>query len=113
MKNWYKKAQEEAWKKYVSTYGDAKIFHVDGNYVRNNIEVEFTLGGHGFRYKFIPKDEIWIEKLENKADMDSNLIHEMIERSLMKDYGTPYEEAHNYAAQKEQKVREVNVEKEK
>ena len=113
--NWYKTAQEKEnesrWKKVTGKAGDAKICHVDGNYVRSNLEIEYCLGGHHYRYDFIPEDEIWIENLPSKFDMDCNLLHEVYERLQMKKNGLGYEEAHEKASAKEKEYRETRGKK--
>lgn len=104
--NWYRIAQESKWKRQVGMVGDVKIFHVDGNYVRSDLEVEFCLGGHHYRWDFIPEDEIWIENLPSKFDMECNLLHETYERLQMKENGMGYEKAHSKASQKEKEFRQ-------
>src|SRR5215813_9804823 len=37
------------------------VILVDGRAVRTAFDLNFTLGGHGFRYHFIPRSEIWID----------------------------------------------------
>lgn len=103
--NWYRIAQEDKWKKQVGNVGEAKVFHVDGNYVRSNLEIEYCLGGHHYRYDFIPEDEIWVENLPSKFDMEANLFHETYERLQMKENGLDYEKAHEKASEKEKEYR--------
>jgi len=96
---------KKTWKRYLFNIGGIKIFSVDGYYTRSNIYVDFVLGGHGYVYDFVPKDEIWIEQLENSKDMIFNLIHELYERYLMKKKDLSYEDAHEKAAKMEERLR--------
>ena len=111
--NWYREAQiaenDSSWKVFWKSDGKFKIFKVDGNYIRNNIEVEFTLGGHHLRYKFVPDNEVWIENLSSEFDMESNLLHELTEIGLM-EKGMKYEDAHERAAETEKEHRVKNTE---
>lgn len=57
-------------------------------------------------YDYIPKDEIWVEDLENKKDMYFNLQHEIYERSLMKaNPKLSYNDAHDKAVKRETEER--------
>lgn len=88
---------------------DCKIYIVDGNYVRNKINIEFNLGGHGIVYDTIPKDEIWIEQLPNSFDMEENLAHEIVERIFMKWGHVKYDPAHEIASSIEHAIRIVGT----
>jgi hypothetical protein len=75
--------------------GVLKIYWVDGNEVRK-LDLEFTEGGHHFRYNFIPFGEIWIERMLNPAEEPFTLIHEMTEFINMA-YKADYNTAHKFA----------------
>ena len=47
--------------KLLGTKDGVKIFLVDGELIRDKLDIEFTMSGHHWRYHFIPKDEIWID----------------------------------------------------
>jgi hypothetical protein len=92
-----------------------KIYLVDGEAVRCD-HIEFTMGGHGYVYDYIPKNEIWIdENLKDKSDdMEATIKHEMFEVRKMRDEGLTYEEAHELANAMEKEVRnEPDVEPKK
>lgn len=100
--------KSESWKKYVDDLWDGtKIYFVDGQYIRNNFFVDFTMGGHGYRYKFIPKNEIWFEDMLKDEDDIMDLIHEIIEYILMKYQNEPYNKAHPKAANVEDILRKL------
>lgn len=69
-------------KPYIKKYKEVagfSVWIVDGDYVRANLNEEFTLCGWHRKFKFIPKDELWIAKEyggDNEAEfnLDSMLI---------------------------------------
>lgn len=108
--NWYKLAKEE-WKKLLREQDGLTIYVIDGNYVRNNFEVDFALAGNHERWNFVPDNEIWVEDTGSKFDMECAIIHEITERNDMKDNGTDYEDAHLIALEAEEKKRKDKKEK--
>jgi hypothetical protein len=82
-----------------------KVRIVDGTEVRNKLFTDFTAGGHGFVYCFVPRDEIWIEQALPQADLVHVLRHELRERQLMKDEEMRYEAAHDKVTAMEAKER--------
>ena len=94
------------WKKFSSEYTKiakgVKVYIVDGDFIRSNINCDYVEGGHGYVYDYVPKDEIWVEDLENRKDMYFNLQHEIYERDLMKaDPKLSYDDAHDKAVARE------------
>lgn len=83
-----------------------KVYLVDGNLVRKD-HIEFTMGGHGYIYDWIPKDEIWVDEnlWEKKDDLNATIHHEILEVRKMRDEGMTYDEAHEFANEKEEEVR--------
>jgi predicted double-glycine peptidase len=82
-----------------STLHGLKLFYVDGDVITKGLkagDVDFTMGGHGFRYLYIPFDEIWIDH-RYSANPWSTIWHEFTERSLM-GRGLPYADAHEQAS---------------
>jgi hypothetical protein len=84
-----------------TTQDGTKVYIVDGNIVRHMLDTAFTQGGHGYVYKYIPKDEIWVEKVVNSDDQRHNMAHEMEEYDLMKYRGLTYAKAHKIAIEDE------------
>jgi len=113
------------WKKFVRVQSGYKVYAVDGSWIRKNLCVYFTHGGHGLVHEFIPVNEIWVSthhynegesylskcnckrKFKNqkvsKNYFDSTVIHEIEECEQMKK-GKKYWEAHQLALRKEIKV---------
>ncbi|NCN87069.1 hypothetical protein GW932_04500 [archaeon] len=80
------------------------IFYVDGNYIRKNINEEFTNFGEHFRFKFIPKKEFWIDKEYSPSEVDFYVSHMIVEYHLM-EKGLSYSMAIDKADLVEEKER--------
>ena len=79
-------------KKLIEEKNGFKVYEVDGEWIRNNLDVGFGTGGHGLVHSYIPMDEIWAWPIaENKWSI---ILHEMIEYNLMKNENMEYEDAH-------------------
>lgn len=85
--------------------GKINVFFVSGNAIRSNNKIDFSQGGHGFVYKWIPKGEIWIEA-EEREEVAPILAHEYVEMAMMRDLGMAYDEAHKVASKVEKYLRE-------
>lgn len=84
---------------------NCKVYLVDGVYVRNHYKTDFVDGGHGYVYDFVPKEEIWVEEEVPTKERILVLLHEAIERYLMKYKGFGYLKAHNAATKLEWGIR--------
>ncbi|MBU0470007.1 MAG: hypothetical protein KKA62_02320 [Nanoarchaeota archaeon] len=72
------------------------IWIVDGNYIRSNINLEFTNFGQHYRFNFIPKNEFWIDKEYGEEETEYFVQHLLVENKLMgqgKNYETALEQA--------------------
>lgn len=85
--------------------GELDVRLVEGEEVRNTLDVDFVAGGHHGRYGFIPEGEIWIEEGMSAMDQLATLVHELYELELM-DEGMSYDEAHDKANGLERRFRE-------
>lgn len=91
--------------KKLQTYRKINIWQVDGNYIRNKIDVNFNNSGHHYSFKFIPENEIWIDKdFSCRGDEDLLAQQSIIERKLMK-HGMEYTKATVQAGNKLKKIR--------
>ncbi len=70
-----------------------KVWIVNGEVVRSLFFLDFTEGGHGYVYSFIPKDEVWIDDDIEPDEIKFVLLHELHERNLMSK-GMKYDPAH-------------------
>jgi hypothetical protein len=85
-----------AGKPYVRLYGragDTAVWIVNGPYIRQNLDEEFTNFGQHYGFRFIPKDEFWLDNDVLPGEREFILLHEMHERHLMS-LGWKYAEAH-------------------
>jgi hypothetical protein len=82
----------------------AGIWLVDGRGVRDRFYPEFTLGGHGLRYRFIPRGEIWIDDAVIEEERAEIIAHEVLELRLMRT-GMSYPDAHRRASALEKRLR--------
>ncbi|MDD5012654.1 MAG: hypothetical protein PHQ66_03375 [Candidatus Nanoarchaeia archaeon] len=75
-----------------------KVWIVDGEAVRDLFYVDFTEGGHGYVYPFVPKDEVWIDDDLTPREIKFVLLHELHERALMAG-GMEYDTAHKSSSE--------------
>ena len=95
----------EIYKKQLSKIGDVAVFLVDGNEVKKRYNMDLVEGGNDMAYpSFIPRGEVWIDKLMDPKEWIPIMVHELSERLLMKK-GKSYEEAHPEANAIEREVR--------
>jgi hypothetical protein len=81
-----------------------QVWLVDGNAVRTRYFLDFTLGGHGLRYRFVPRREIWIDDAVAPAERPAILHHEVVEVGHMA-AGLGYAAAHALASRAETRFR--------
>ena len=78
--------------KKVGQRGAISIWIVDGTYVRTHIDEEFSNYGQHYNFKYIPKEEFWLDH-ESKPDEQKFFIdHLLVEHRLM-EKGVPYNDA--------------------
>lgn len=82
-----------------------KIRRVDGCWVRDHLDVDFTMGGHPARYSYIPADEVWIDACLPGKDQACTIVHELVEMRLMAEHGMRYGNAHELASRTERLMR--------
>jgi hypothetical protein len=86
------------------------VYLVDGQYIRDNIYIDFTEGANWLRCSWIPENEIWIG-LNDIKEFKFILIHELAETQyalkndmdLMNDDN--YDKCHDIANQAERAAR--------
>lgn len=92
----------------IGKYDGEKFYYVDGEYVRNHCDMDFTIGGNYGRYAYIPKNELWVCDTIKDADTMATLLHEYIECRLMVNDGLTYGSAHEKASAYELYARRHN-----
>ena len=100
------KTSEVPWKEFMGQTcpHDRQIVLVDGTYVRNHFDSDFSQGGNGFRYRFVPRGEIWIDAEINPVERAFIAFHECSESESMAK-GIGYERAHDRAKRIEDRLR--------
>lgn len=88
--------------------GGRTVWLVDGRLVRTSMNLDFTLGGHHLRYRFIPRGEIWIDDAVAPDERPAILHHEAVEIDHMT-RGKSYDEAHALASRAEAKFRRADA----
>lgn len=96
-------------KKQIGKLGEFKLFLVDGEYVRNHVDIDFVAGGNPARYAYCPKNELWVEEIyeteQDHIDIVASALHEYYECMLMSEDSLTYNKAHGTAAKLEKKFR--------
>ncbi len=71
-----------------------EVWRIDGGVVRSLYKTDYTEGGHGYVYPWVPKGQIWVEAALHRAELPFILAHEYLELRLMRDDGMDYDPAH-------------------
>ena len=104
-------AQKKPYLKRDTTIGDLAVFVVDGQYVRNHIDIEFTNFGQHYRFPFIPKNELWLDREQSPGESGYFIEHMLIEHKLMSN-GMNYADAVTEASAAE-KISRMRTEQKK
>ena len=62
---------------------DLQVWIVDGIYIRSHMDEEFTNFGQHFRYKYIPRNELWIDQEAVHDERRFFIDHLLVEHRLM------------------------------
>lgn len=83
---------------YLGKAGGFTLWGVDCDAVLGNrVDLDFTNGGNGGRYRYCPTNELWVDMLYPPARAAHTLVHEGIEAPLMMARGLHYNNAHDIA----------------
>lgn len=94
--------------RYLGHVRDLAIYLVDGERVRNELDIDFTCGGNEAVYpNYVPKGEIWIDDALSALDRTATLLHEIVERDLMIEKRWSYDRAHDAASARERPFRKA------
>lgn len=88
------------------------VWLIDGSLARTYYKTDYTEGGHGYVYRWVPRDEIWIEKDLHKDEFPFMVAHEYTELRLMRDKGIEYDRAHDISSRVEFHLRKRDWRKE-
>lgn len=86
--------------KTLRKYSGITVWEVNGEEVRAKRDIDFTDGGNYGKYRFMPKNEIWVDSDldKNPSEQALTIVHELIEYNKMIKDGTKYIDAHDTAA---------------
>lgn len=91
---------------YLGSIGSVDVYIIDDEYVRNFVDIDFTMAGNYAHDGYIPIGDIWISELLDPTDVGPTLVHEYIESYLMEKSELDYEEAHDIANEFEVQYRD-------
>lgn len=81
------------------------IWVVDGGRVHQLLYPYFLAGGNDQRYRYTPEFEVWIDSRMGLSELRYTILHELLERKLMRERGWTYDRAHDVAIAVEEKAR--------
>ena len=90
--------------KKIATISKFSAWLVDGQYIRTHLDEEFTNFGQHFRFRFIPRNEFWIDHLHAPGEAHFYIDHLLVENRLMAG-GMDYDRALEKADRAELKER--------
>ena len=93
--------------KHIGDYQGYKFYYVNGEYIRDQQDIDFCLGANGSRYRYTPEDNVWVEHTAERGDIAPTILHEFIELNKMKKDGWTYDRAHDFASKYEKAFRKV------
>lgn len=85
--------------------GDITIWTVDGEWIRDHKNVEFTNYGEHYQFPFIPKDEFWLDQ-EAHPDEQEFFIESLLVYHRYRKQGLSHDKALKKANQAERRERE-------
>jgi len=83
------------------------VWEIRGDLARGYYKTDYTEGGHGYVYRWVPKPEIWIDDGVDRREVPFIVCHEYIERRLMRDAGLEYDHAHEICSKVEYELRKA------
>ncbi len=84
-----------------------QVWLVDGCLVRSTYKTDYTEGGHGYVYPWVPKGQIWVEQCIDRDELPYIIAHEYAEMRLMRDKQLEYDRAHRICAEMEFDLRKA------
>lgn len=92
---------------YIKKFGKFsgfKVWIVNGKYIRDMLDEEFTNYGQHYKFKFIPKNEFWIDKERNPGE-EKYFIDSMLVMNRLMAKGVRHKEAVKIANRIERRER--------
>ncbi len=94
--------------KKFSKISEIVVWIVDGEYIRENIDEEFTNFGQHYMFNFIPKNEFWIDK-EREPGEEKYYIESMLVTNRLMKKGLGHKEAIKMADAVERRERANSI----
>jgi hypothetical protein len=85
-------AMKKPYLKKVDDIGGIVVWIVDGQFIRKNIDEEFTNFGQHYRFPYIPKGEFWLDREFGPGEQQFFIDHLLVEYRLMAS-GVAYDQA--------------------
>lgn len=87
---------------YAGDVQDCRVYAVNANQVMRHYAMDWTTGGHHFRWKFIPKHQLWLSHDlffhgDGECEFTHDGLHEATEEIGMRELHIPYEEMHAHS----------------
>lgn len=86
--------------------GRYTVWTVNGERLRNEVDIDWVCGGNGARYGYAPKWELWVDSKLSPLDIMATALHEYVETELMFRKRMSYDRAHDQASATEARFRE-------
>ncbi|MDP3966388.1 MAG: hypothetical protein Q8Q04_02565 [archaeon] len=83
---------KKPYEKLLGKIGNLKIWTVNGKYVRDNLNEEFTTCGEHYVFPFVPKNELWLDHEFGTKDEKYYIDYILTEYKLMSK-GSSYDKA--------------------
>jgi hypothetical protein len=81
------------------------VWIVDGKYIRDNINEEFTNFGQHYRFPFIPRNEFWIDNEYGEGNEEEFYIEHLLVENRLMEKGMKYDKAIEIADRVESRER--------
>jgi hypothetical protein len=89
----------------LGEYGGMHFWLVNGPFIRDRVDVDFSLAGNYARYSYVPENDVWVERDMAEAELAPSMLHEWVEASRMTLFEDSYDDAHLRALVEEQDYR--------
>jgi len=90
----YQRFEKQILTKYAARIGPIDVWVVDGFIIRNQIYIDYTEGGNGEAYVWMPKNHIWLDCDVHPDEQHFVLLHELSEMNFMRWDKLDYDPAH-------------------
>lgn len=94
--------------KKIGGFHHVSVWRVDGTFIREHIDEEFTNFGQHYQFHFIPKNEFWLDKESRRGEQRFLIDHLLVEHRLM-ETGKTYVQAVTAADRIEKREREKSA----